>query len=319
MEETDIEQLKTNLQSYLETNGIRTDKFFRCINPDHYDEHPSMRFFEDHKVYCFGCGVTYDLIGAIAAIEGLDRSTAFKKAIDYYGVNKATIIPQYKKQDIKQENEEAKNYSKAFYFWHKNLANNEKALEYLKSRGIDAFIAEKYNLGFNKFQFGDKNLEAIIIPINKNCFTARNIDKTSEFRHYKPKNVHTEIFNSKALINTNPFCVITEGEFDCLSFEQVGINAISLGSVSNVNKFIKAPKNPKTFVLALDNDEAGKLASDELKAYFKENKVPYIEFDNCGYKDANEALVNDKENFKKGIERVIEREIRRMKKLNQEM
>ena len=42
-------------------------------------------------------------------------------------------------------------------------------------------------------------------------------------------------------------------------------------------------------------------------------------FDNCGFKDANEALVNDRTTFKKGIERVIEREIRKKLKKNEEM
>ena len=32
----------------------------------------------------------------------------------------------------------------------------------------------------------------------------------------------------------------------------------------------------------------------------------YLIFDNCGYKDANEALVNDREEFSKSIKRIVE-------------
>lgn len=317
MEDIAIDELKSHLQDYLEKNGIRTDRFFRCINPEHIDRNPSMKYFDDNKVHCFGCNATYDLIGAISVIENLSRKEAFKRAIDYYGINKIEIKPKYNKNlNIKMD---TKDYSKAFYIWHKNMKSNENAKQYLNSRGISDFIIEKFNLGYNEFNFGDITFKGIIIPINKTCFSARNIDKTSDFRYYKPKNAHTEIFNLEALTNSNPFCVITEGEFDCLSFEEVGINAISLGSVSNVNKFIIANKAPKTYVLALDRDEAGQTATNELIDYFKTNKMPYIMFDNCGFKDANEALVNDRTTFKKGIERVIEREIRKKLKKNEEM
>ena len=73
MEDIAIDELKSHLQDYLEKNGIRTDRFFRCINPEHIDRNPSMKYFDDNKVHCFGCNATYDLIGAISAIENLSR------------------------------------------------------------------------------------------------------------------------------------------------------------------------------------------------------------------------------------------------------
>ena len=88
---------------------------------------------------------------------------------------------------------------------------------------------------------------------------------------------------------------ITKDEFDCLSFETVGVNAIGLSSANNVNKFIEREKSlDKTFILALDNDEAGQIATKALIEYFDENNINYCTFDNCGYKDANQALVSDK-------------------------
>ena len=70
MTKTEIEELKTNLQSYLESHGIDTSKLFRCVNPDHTDNNPSMEYFKDNKVYCYGCRVCYDLSPKpIATIE----------------------------------------------------------------------------------------------------------------------------------------------------------------------------------------------------------------------------------------------------------
>lgn len=319
MEEHEIIELKSNLQDYLERNGIQTDRFFRCINPNHLDRNPSMKYFEDNKVHCFGCGITYDLFGAIAAIENLDSKEAFKKAIDYYGKG-YDVVKKHSEKKLEDVDEKVvKDYSKAFDFWHNNLMSNNKAMDYLSSRGISGQTAKRFNLGYNEFKFGKICFNSIVIPVNDNCFTARNIDKTSEFRHYKPKNVHTEILNIEALINDYPYCVITEGEFDCLSYEEIGVNSISLGSVSNINKFIVADKAPKTFILALDNDEAGEIATKELEDYFRIHKIPYETYDNCGYKDGNEALVKDRKNFERGIERIIERINRRVSKRNEEM
>ncbi len=311
MEQYELDNILSNLQNYLETNGIRTNKLFHCINPNHIDHIPSMKYFDnDHKVYCYGCKICYDLIGAISAIENLNYKDAFKKAVDYYGNHtkqvKITKIPQ--KNNEKRE-KIAKNYKKAFDIWKNNLKLNGKAKAYLASRGISLHTAERFNLGFNNFDFGDKKLSAIVVPITENCYTARNIENEENgIRYYKSKDSHVELFNKEALKNKSPYCVITEGEFDCLSFETVGINALALGSANNTSKFIETDKLPnKTYILALDNDKAGQIATDELIAYFKENNIKYKTFDNCGFKDANEALVKDRNAFTQSIFSLIKK------------
>ena len=46
MEKYEIEEIKSNLQSYLELNGIDTRRNFRCLNPAHLDDDPSMRYYD---------------------------------------------------------------------------------------------------------------------------------------------------------------------------------------------------------------------------------------------------------------------------------
>lgn len=77
-------------------------------------------------------------------------------------------------------------------------------------------------------------------------------------------------------------------------------------------------------MLALDNDEAGQIATKTLIEYFDENNINYCTFDNCGYKDANQALVSDKEKFTEEINKIVfplikEREHRKTKQNNDEM
>lgn len=61
----------------------------------------------------------------------------------------------------------------------------------------------------------------------------------------------------------------------------------------------------KTYIISLDNDEMGKLASEELAKYFEENNIKYCFFYNCNYKDANQALVNEREKFEKEVGEII--------------
>lgn len=325
MEKYQIEDMMSNLQSYLETNGIDTSKLFRCLNPEHIDNNASMKYFDDNKVYCFGCGISYNLVDCICAIEHLDRKEAFKKAINTYCHNlPSKSTKRVEKPKIQTEKETSnKDYEKAFEVWQLNYKKSDLAKNYLKNRGIDEKIAEKFGLGFNTFTFGDFSFNSIIIPISNSCFTARNIVNNNKIKYYKPKGCHAEIFNSKALVNDTPFCVITEGEFDCLSFENLGINAIALCSANNTDNFIKMQKPLKTYILALDNDTTGQKATDKLVSYFEENNIPFVIFDNCGYKDANEALVKDRERFDNQINEVcnniIFEEKRKTKLQNAEM
>ncbi len=307
-----FEEMKPYIRDYLEQQGIRTDRFFRCINPSHVDSKASMKLFDDNKVYCFGCGACYDLFGAIGANEHLDSKEAFKKATQYYV--KGVEVTKVNIQKPKKEKEQ-RDYTKAYAIWHKNLKDNFPATKYLLDRGISLATANKFNLGYNKFCFGERELDAIIIPINKNTFTARNIDRTSEIRHYKPKNCHSGILNSVALTNSQDHCIIAEGEFDCLSFAEAGLNAISLGSICNISKFESAEKDKsKLFVLALDNDEAGKKGATKLKEYFDENNMHYCTFDNFGFKDPNEALTKiGLSDFGQAVKKLIFKEKQKLK------
>lgn len=309
MEKYEIDDLKSNLKSYLESSGIDTSNFFRCINPQHTDTHPSMKYFDDHRVFCFGCKSSYDLFDVISIMEGIDEKEAFKRAMQTYKFNlpaNKAKIPLKQEKNTKDKTE-LKDYEKAFYVWQLNFNKSNDAKQYLKQRGIDEKTAKRFKLGFNHFNFGEFEFNALIIPVSKNCFTARNISADCDkIRYYKPKGCQTELFNIAALKTEKPYCVITEGEFDCLSFETLGINAMALCSVNNSNKFIELNKPlDKKYILALDNDEAGQKTTAELISYFEKNNISYIVFDNCGYKDANQALVEDSENFKTKINEIV--------------
>ena len=309
MEQYQIDDLKTNLRNYLERQGINTSRHFKCINPCHHESNASMKYYDDNKVYCFGCGVSYNLFDVISIIEQCDNKEAFKKAIAYYGYNykmPPKIMNIKNTEQNRTDKKNAKNYEKAYNIWQNNLKNNQEAINYLQNRGIDMETAERFNIGFNTFDFGKFMLNAVTIPTSKNSYTARNI-YDGEIRYYKTQNYEAQLLNKKALVNNIPYCVVTEGEFDCLSFETIGVNCVGLCSANYISKFLNTEKDTsKTYILAFDNDKAGEKATDELIKYFTANNILYTTFDNCGYKDANEALVKDRNKFKKGIEQIVE-------------
>ena len=315
MEDIEYEYLKSNLRNYLESHGINTSRMFRCINPNHNDSNASMKYYDDNKVYCFGCGETYNLFDCIAILENVDNKEAFKRALQYYKMGQTLrTIKEFTKEKNKENNQKEKDYSRAYKIWTKNLDKEKSAKNYLLGRKIDEKTAKRFNLGYNEFNFGNKTLKAIIIPISKNGFTARNIDTSNnELRYYKTKSHHTDIFNKEALYNDKPFCFITEGEFDCLSLESVGANAIALGSVSNLSKFKNLELNKKkVYITAFDNDEAGEKATEDIIDYFKQNKFKYLIYDFENYKDVNEILIKDEKNFKFCIDNLIRKAKRRI-------
>ena len=77
--------VKDQLKSYLESKGIDTRKPFRCLNPDHADNTPSMSFDpRRNKCKCFGCNVDYDTFDLIALDCNTKGGETFKKAFDLY-------------------------------------------------------------------------------------------------------------------------------------------------------------------------------------------------------------------------------------------
>lgn len=89
-----------------------------------------------------------------------------------------------------------------------------------------------------------------------------------------------------------------------MSFEEIGLCAIGLGGVNEISKLIEQLKEKpcnKIFILALDNDKAGRRATgkfiEELAEIGINQKYIVISDLYKQYKDANEFLVADRVGF----------------------
>ena len=285
-------QVKDCLKDYLISKGIDIRKNFKC--PFHSDNNPSAKYYEDsNTIYCYTCGKHFDIFNLIGLDYNLDNKEAYKKGFELFGNNKLKNN-NFSEKNVKEKVK--KDFSADYKEWHKVLLDSECALNYLSSRGINKDIMERFNLGFNK------EFESIILPKDNYSYNSRTIKE----KHYF-KQGNSTIYNQSALYNNKTYCIITESEFDCLSFESLGCNAIGLGGATLINKLFETNQlpNDKIYLLALDNDEKGIEATEELKHLLQERNLRYLALDYGNtYKDPNEALTSDFEGFNKVCERV---------------
>ena len=304
------EYAKTNLEAYLNAKGISTSSNFSCLNPAHEDKHPSMSFdSRRNRCHCFSCGVDYDIFDVVAIDTGLSGKELFNHVYDLYNISvdyensksqaSLKFIPQPEsaamaatKIDInkKSQNENRENLTE---FFEKCHAAVEKT-DYWKKRGLSKATVDAYNLGYweEKRRF--------VIPTGDFSYNARATwEADKKERYLKPKG-QFELFNLKAISLAEQPVFVVEGEFDALSIIEAGGIAVALGSSSNLRfiEFLKSNRPKYPLILALDNDEAGRAGEAKLSEELTKIQIEFVDVDiTFGFKDANEALVEDRETF----------------------
>ena len=233
-------------------------------------------------------------------------------------------------QDPAEISQPAANYQSYYQKCMANLEENIAGSLYLAQRGISIETAEACCIGFDPAWISPKVIRdqkakgsdwlpapkpVIIIPSTMQHYVARDIrpdDEMSEDeRIYKKTNEGKPgIFNMhKAFSSGAEYVFVTEGAFDALSVIEVGQQAIALNSTSNVNKLLdllKEQPTKATLILCLDSDEAGRRTEARLKDGLQRLNISCSTANiNGSYKDPNEALVENREEFKTAITRAI--------------
>lgn len=189
-------------------------------------------------------------------------------------------------------------------------------MEYLLNRGIDLDVMGRFWIGYDpKSDPAGKGhpTPRIIIPTSESHYVARAIsdDCPVQYRKMNPAGSPAGFFNIKTLRKQETQEVfVCEGAIDALSFLSVGAEAIAINSTAQGKRFIKTleenrPRADITFIIAMDNDDAGKTASGLLASGLRRLGLPFIVASNLygKHKDANEALCADKAAFMESVER----------------
>lgn len=263
------------------------------------------------KWRCFACGEGGDLFDLIGKVRGTDTAQSFQIAKELYG-NGGTVsvarthhTPSTHKVHNVQHTHNAQDTQEVHADFtayisdcRSALAQNQKAKDYLLGRGISEATADLAMLGY------DRSRDAIVIPYDQqgSYYTRRAIDR-KEYR--KPSSAEAgaqPLYRRDALYNAEgePIFVV-EGEIDAISIMEAGGYAVALCGAKNGRKLLqeietKAPAG--VIVLSLDNDEAGEEATGEIAAELDRVGAVYLRANISGeYKDANEALVADRQTF----------------------
>ena len=156
------------------------------------------------------------------------------------------------------------------------------AEDYMIDRGFEPSFLQEMRIGYHEESGG------VVIPYSKepdsffDYYVMRYINPKTDaagkqHRFYKPMGITEPIFHADNLDpdkNAMPYVFVCEGQIDALSIEQAGGNAVAIGSTNNGGKLLTylkqlqdidpGYKSKKTFIIAFDNDEAGKPAEKKL-------------------------------------------------------
>ena len=199
----------------------------------------------------------------------------------------------------------------AYYAECRKRLQDPAAISYLQARGISFETAEAAGIGFDPAADPAQSnhpTPRLIMPTSSTHYVARSIDPSTPkgFAKMNPKGAKPCIFNDSVLWDSSTESVfVVEGIFDALSIIEAGAAAIALNSTSNAGKLLEQLQQQRTgatLILCLDNDQAGRKATDTLKSGLQRLNISYVSADICrGYKDPNEALTADRAAFAAAI------------------
>ena len=244
-------------------------------------------------------------------LDGPHRTTAREDFKPMENQNQ-TKTEQYTHSDIHttvytQSEEAEADYTTFFAEAHKHIGDTDY------HRGLHMDTLRRFNVGYVAAWRHPKapdrvpSTPRLIIPTGRGSYLAR--DTRSEVPeaqqpYTKSKVGKVHIFNADAIQSATQPIYITEGEIDAMSICEVGGEAVALGSTAYVGRFLeavrRAPRQP--FIIALDNDKAGREAAQGLREGLKKKGATVYSYNPClGYKDANDALQGNREAFAQAV------------------
>lgn len=290
---------------------------------------------DGNSLKCFGCGFSGSIFDLFQAAENCDFNTALNELARRAGITidepsrkngpqndfngaqakKTTTEPQKNEQEASFLQEKPVDYME-YYMQCWQRLRDPAAVAYLAGRGISLENARQHLLGYDPAADpagSGHPCPRLIMPVTSSHYVARSIDPETPKAYQKmnPKGSTPGIFNEKELYDPIAQVIfVVEGIFDALSiFEAGGGKAVATNSTANAETLIKHLEKKgtaATLILAFDNDEAGKKATETLRTGLQRLNISFILADiTNGAKDPNEALQKDREGFIAAIAKAI--------------
>lgn len=133
----------------------KSGKNYLGLCPFHNEKSPSFSVAEDKQIFhCFGCGKGGNVFSFIQEIEGLSFPESVEKVADLANISVSlnlTNRPQVMSPKVLEESQLIQIHQKTSELYHHILMNTqvgEKALEYLKERGLTEEVIKTFQIGF---------------------------------------------------------------------------------------------------------------------------------------------------------------------------
>lgn len=277
---------QVKITDVVERYGLHLNSSMKALCPFHHEKTPSFSVDTKNGIFtCFGCGETGDVISFVSKIENIEPLEAARKLADLYNIN----IDEFKSRPTIKE-------------YLQQCVRDVNKTDYFQTRGLTDDTVKKYCLGY------DVKKDAVVIPYSSELryYQRRSV---KEKRFYKPtvEDAGSEpLFNQNGLYGNTKSVFIVESPICALSIMQCGSQAVAICGVQAKNKLIKcvtAKKPTATLILSLDNDDAGKTATESLVKGLEKAEIRYIVYNiakDC--KDPNELLVKKDSLLKASIE-----------------
>ena len=176
----------------------------------------------------------------------------------------------------------------------------EKIYKWFDTRKISRATLNELRVSNGKEYMPQVQKEVAVIMFNyyvdNQLINIKYRDALKNFKLYK--GAQKTFYNIDSIKNSD-WCVIVEGEIDCLSYKESGVDHVisvpngftATGQINMdyLNDFYSYFENKDKIYVAVDNDEAGDNGKKELIRRFGSDKVWLVNFKDC--KDANEYLI----------------------------
>lgn len=301
-----------------------------CNSGGHGNRNSDSAFsLKGEKWHCFSCGNHGDIFDLIAICEQLDpndRKAHLNAAKNFLGVNTQTQAKTPLKthsralQTQKQQTQQSQisNITKGREWNKKFIANAQaefKAAIASNDPKFSTLKAYANKRGYSMEQLAllgagyDKQTSRLVMPYKgSNCYHIDRAINDIEPKYLKPpsetvnKNYkpagNEPLYNTPAL-STEKAVFVVEGVFDAYALEIEGFNNVVALAGTGESRLLTALKqtlNKPTLLLMLDNDKAGKDATERLTKQLESLNISYFEVDASAIKgkDADEKRLNDK-------------------------
>ena len=276
----------TSGHPYFTKGYKRTGEYLSVQCPYHkmgQEKHPSAQFrLSDGLFYCFGCKETHSLPDVITHCLNINGKSWLLEHFDGSSIDERK--PNF---GLPKKSDNKKNYIdpevlKNFRFTH----------PYMFERKLNLDTIRKFDIGY------DSDSDSITFP-NKDEFgnilfiATRNVK--TKFFHY-PENVNKPIYGLYEIYreihkgNQINEVYVCESMLDALRIWAVGKYAIALNGTGSKYQYDLIKRSSlRHFILATDNDDAGKKAREKFKAAIHNKFIEELDYESYGdCKDVND-------------------------------